>query len=211
MAKALRNFRALKRTGTITIHDGPSEGPDAAPAIVLEFRKRGVIRIVDDVAKIPLLGEAIEKMVDGGLKGAGKGDVQAAAAAIKASITAAADDAGTAHGKAVREVIVGLPDLIVRIVIEDTILEEGEDPEDLRDLLRSLGPTALLNLATGWIELNLPEFRGPLLDLLVKFLSQGRKLARENGLVGTTAAVPVPPAVEAEETEASEQPLPAAA
>ncbi|TXN30819.1 hypothetical protein [Methylobacterium sp. WL19] len=111
-----RNWKALKKTGVITV-----DGVD------LELRKRGVKRIISDVTAVPLLGDAIELVVERSLAAKGKTDF---GALIKDAILDAAERTGGSSGKVARDFLTTLPDVITDVFVADVVLASEAEKID---------------------------------------------------------------------------------
>ena len=190
------NWAALKKTREYVIKD---EGDTDADAVAITLRKRGVLRIINEIARVPLLGEAIEAIADREL-GKPKKVAVSTTDAVLTAVATAAEDNDTSKGKAVRDLITNLPSVLIDVLVEDTVLASEDEAPAYREWLESLGPSGMLNVVTAWIGFNLPEFKQPFTEAVAALLFQGKK-ALADVKAKAAAADPAPTAPEAEGQE----------
>lgn len=157
-----RDWKALKKTEDCIV-DGQE----------ITFRKRGTARLLGDVAQIPVLGDAIEHFVGASLK-----SKSSTVDAMKEAVAKAAEDGNLDAGKVLRDLVANLPRVIVDIIVEDTVLASEDERADYREWVEQLGPSGLVDAVTGWVGLNLPEFRDPLVRGLTAVLRQGDQIVK---------------------------------
>ncbi|MEE8629682.1 MULTISPECIES: hypothetical protein [Methylobacterium] len=151
------DWKALRKTATYTV-----EGQDVT------YRKRGTPRLLDKIARNKVLGDAIQHLIGSSLK-----SKASTVDALKDAVAAAAEDSGLDAGKVLRELVTSVPTIVIEILVEDTVLASEDERADYRDWVEQLGPSGLVDAITGWVDLNMPEFRAPLVRALAAVLQQG--------------------------------------
>lgn len=124
----------------------------------LTYRKRGVPRLMDHIATIPVLGDAIEALAEANMKSKGNAEK------LKAAITATAESNGISKGKLTRQLVTALPGILIDILVADTVLASEDERPAYRDWLMSLSLSEFFDALSGWVQLNLPEMHGPFVE-----------------------------------------------